>query len=419
MHFQATGYRQSLGRFTVQSFSEYSQRTFMPAALLALAAGAFGIGTTEFIIMGLLTQVSQDLQISIPTAGTLISGYALGVAVGAPVLTLLTRQWPRKRLLLALLAIFIAGNVAAAFASSYEWLLAARLLTSLTHGTFFGVGAVVATGLVAPEKKASAIALMFSGLTLATLLGVPAGAWIGQQFGWRMALVAVSIIGVLAMGIVALLVPRQIAASGPQSLAQELAVLRKPQLWLGLAITVIGFAGVFALYTYIEPLLTQVTHMDNQWVAATLLLFGAGLALGNHAGGKLADRFGTRHALPVSLAALLLVLIAGRWAFDQAAVAMLYVLVLGIAAFATVAPMQMYVLQATEGSPSNLASSLNIASFNVGNALGAWLGGAVISHGLNLTSIAWAATALAAAGLALAAATPRQSIACRTGPALA
>ncbi|MEG0053279.1 MAG: MFS transporter, partial [Comamonas sp.] len=342
----------------------------MPAALLALAAGAFGIGTTEFIIMGLLTQVSQDLQISIPTAGTLISGYALGVAVGAPVLTLLTRQWPRKRLLLALLAIFIAGNVAAAFASSYEWLLAARLLTSLTHGTFFGVGAVVATGLVAPEKKASAIALMFSGLTLATLLGVPAGAWIGQHFGWRMAFVAVSIIGVLAMGIVALLVPRQITASGPQSLAQELAVLRKPQLWLGLAITVIGFAGVFALYTYIEPLLTQVTHMDNQWVAATLLLFGAGLALGNHAGGKLADRFGTRYALLVSLAALLLVLLAGRWAFDQAAVAMLYVLVLGIAAFATVAPMQMYVLQATEGSPSNLASSLNIASFNVGNALG-------------------------------------------------
>ncbi|MEG0677493.1 MAG: MFS transporter, partial [Comamonas sp.] len=165
--------------------------------------------------------------------------------------------------------------------------------------------------------------------------------------------------------------------------------------------------------------LTQVTHMDNQWVAATLLLFGAGLALGNHAGGKLADRFGTRYALLVSLAALLLVLLAGRWAFDQAAVAMLYVLVLGIAAFATVAPMQMYVLQATEGSPSNLASSLNIASFNVGNALGAWLGGAVISHGLNLTSIAWAATALAAAGLALAAATPRQSSACPTGPALA
>lgn len=391
----------------------------MPAALLALAAGAFGIGTTEFIIMGLLTQVSQDLQISIPTAGTLISGYALGVAVGAPVLTLLTRQWPRKRLLLALMAIFIVGNVAAVFAPTYEWLLTARLLTSLTHGTFFGVGAVVATGLVPPEKKASAIALMFSGLTLATLLGVPAGAWIGQHFGWRMAFVAVSLIGVLAMSIVALLVPRKIASTSNQSLAQELAVLRKPQMWLGLAITVIGFAGVFALYTYIEPLLTQVTQMSNQWVAATLLLFGAGLALGNHAGGKLADRFGTRNALLATVFALLLVLIAGHWAFEQAAEAMVYVLVLGIAAFATVAPMQMYVLQATEGSPSNLASSLNIASFNVGNALGAWLGGAVISHGLGLTSIAWAATALAAAGLALVMLTPKTNQEQKVAPVLA
>ena len=374
----------------------------MPAALLALAAGAFGIGTTEFIIMGLLTQVSQDLGISIPTAGTLISGYAMGVAVGAPVLTLLTRHWPRKRLLLALMGIFIAGNAAAVFAPSYGWLMAARLLTSLTHGTFFGVGAVVATGLVAREKQASAIALMFSGLTLATLLGVPAGARIGQQFGWRMAFAAVVVVGLLAFAIVALLVPSRIADSGSQTLAQELAVLRHPRLWLGLAITVVGFAGVFALYTYIEPLLTQVTRMDNQQVATTLLLFGAGLALGNHAGGKLADRFGTQRSLLATLATLLLALLAGHWAFDRAWVAMVYVLVLGIAAFATVAPMQMYVLQATAGSSSNLASSLNIASFNIGNALGAWLGGAVIGHGFGLTTLGWAASALAAAGLLLA-----------------
>jgi len=167
----------------------------MPLSLLALAAGAFGIGTTEFIIMGLLTQVSEDLRIGIPTAGTLISGYAIGVAVGAPMLTLLTRGWPRKRLLLALMLVFIAGNAAAVFAPGYGWLMAARVLTSLTHGTFFGVGAVVATGLVPPEKKASAIALMFSGLTLATLLGVPAGAWIGQHLGWRMAFAAVAVVG--------------------------------------------------------------------------------------------------------------------------------------------------------------------------------------------------------------------------------
>ena len=221
----------------------------MPLSLLALAAGAFGIGTTEFIIMGLLTQVSQDLHISIPTAGSLISGYAIGVAVGAPVLTLLTRQWPRKRLLLALMLIFIAGNLAAAFAPSYEWLMSARVLTSLTHGTFFGVGAVVATGLVPVDKKASAIALMFSGLTLATLLGVPAGAWIGQMFGWRSAFLAVAAIGVLAFAILAAFVPRDQGRPEVTPLAQELAVLANGQVWLGLGITAFGFAGVFALYT--------------------------------------------------------------------------------------------------------------------------------------------------------------------------
>ena len=207
----------------------------MPLSLLALAAGAFGIGTTEFIIMGLLTQVSQDLHISIPTAGSLISGYAIGVAVGAPVLTLLTRQWPRKRLLLALMLIFIAGNLAAAFAPSYEWLMSARVLTSLTHGTFFGVGAVVATGLVPVDKKASAIALMFSGLTLATLLGVPAGAWIGQMFGWRSAFLAVAAIGVLAFAILAAFVPRDQGRPEVTPMAQELAVLANGQVVTGVA----------------------------------------------------------------------------------------------------------------------------------------------------------------------------------------
>jgi len=278
----------------------------MPLSLLALAAGAFGIGTTEFIIMGLLTQVSEDLRISIPTAGTLISGYAIGVAIGAPVLTLLTRGWPRKRLLLALMLIFIAGNLAAVVAPTYGWLLAARVLTSLTHGTFFGVGAVVATGLVPAEKRASAIALMFSGLTLATLLGVPAGAWIGQHFGWRMAFAAVAVVGVLAFAILAAFVPADQGRPVVQPLRQELAVLASGQVWLGLGITVFGFAGVFALYTYVEPLLTQVTHMGNNLVTATLLLFGAGLAAGNLLGGKLADR-GVVRALFLSVGALMVV----------------------------------------------------------------------------------------------------------------
>lgn len=372
----------------------------MPLSLLALAAGAFGIGTTEFIIMGLLTQVSQDLHISIPTAGTLISGYAIGVAVGAPVLTLLTRQWPRKRLLLALMLIFIAGNLAAAFAPSYEWLMSARVLTSLTHGTFFGVGAVVATGLVPVDKKASAIALMFSGLTLATLLGVPAGAWIGQMFGWRSAFLAVAVIGVLAFAILAAFVPRDQGRPEVTPLAQELAVLANGQVWLGLGITAFGFAGVFALYTYVEPLLTQVTHMGDSLVALTLLLFGAGLAAGNLLGGKLADR-GVMRALVWSIVALMLVLASGRWAFGHQAVAMAYVIVLGIVAFATVAPMQMRVLEQAGPHGANLVSSLNIAAFNLGNALGAWAGGMALAGGLGLVHLGWTAAALTAVGLVL------------------
>ena len=380
----------------------------MPVSLLALAAGAFGIGTTEFIIMGLLTQVSQDLGISIPTAGTLISGYAFGVAVGAPVLTLLTRHWPRKQLLLSLMLIFIAGNLAAVFAPNYASLMAARVLTSLTHGTFFGVGAVVATSLVAKDKQASAIALMFSGLTLATLLGVPAGTWIGQHFGWRMAFAAVAVVGVVALAILASFVPRKLPQAAPAALRDELSVLASTPLWLGLGMTVFGYGGVFALYTYVEPLLSQITHMGNTGVAVTLLLFGAGSAVGNIAGGKLADR-GVVRALWITLGSLATVLLLGRWAFSQSgAVAMAYVAALGVVAFATVAPMQMRVMQGVGSPGATLASSLNISAFNLGNALGAWLGGSLIA-GVGLLSIAWGAAALTALGLVLVALSQRST----------
>ena len=382
----------------------------MPVSLLALAAGAFGIGTTEFIIMGLLTQVSQDLGISIPTAGTLISGYAFGVAIGAPVLTLATRHWPRKWLLLGLMLIFIAGNIAAAMAPSYGWLMGARMLTSLTHGTLFGVGAVVATGLAPKDKQASAIALMFSGLTLATLLGVPAGTWIGQHFGWRMAFAAVAVIGVVALGILAAFVPSKLQQAAPAALRDELSILASTPLWLGLGMTVFGFGGVFALYTYVEPLLSQITQMGNTGVAVSLLLFGAGSAVGNIAGGKLADR-GVVRALWITLGALVAVLLAGRWAFGiSAGVAMAYVTVLGVVAFATVAPMQMRVMQGVGSQGATLASSLNIAAFNLGNALGAWVGGSLIA-GAGLLSIIWGAAALSAIGLVLVAMGQRRSLA--------
>ncbi len=376
----------------------------MPIALLALTAGAFGIGTTEFVIMGLLLQVSKDLPVSIPTAGLLISGYALGVAAGAPLLTLATRRLPRKLVLLALMAVFTLGNLACALAPGYGALMAARVLTSLAHGTFFGVGAVVATGLVPPDKRASAIALMFTGLTAATLLGVPAGAWIGLHFGWRSAFWAVTVTGLVALAVLWRFVPQGAGRVEPVPLREELAMLARPQVWLGLAMTVLGFAGLFALYTYVQPLLTRVTGLSESAVSPVLLLFGGGLAAGNLLGGRLADK-GAMRAAVGTLLVLALVLAGARWAMPHAVSAVVFIALLGVAAFATVAPLQMRVLEQAAGAGQNLASILNIAAFNLGNALGAGVGGAVIEHGPGLQGLANlgpAAAALTLAGLGLA-----------------
>lgn len=373
----------------------------MPIALLALTAGAFGIGTTEFVIMGLLMQVSTDLQVSITAAGLLISGYALGVAVGAPVLTIATRKLPRKTVLLALMAIFTLGNLACALAPNYEMLMAARVITSLAHGTFFGVGSVVATGLVAPERRASAIAIMFTGLTAATLLGVPAGAWLGLQLGWRSTFWAVTLIGVLAFVVLAAFVPRMKGEAKPAPLREELAVLARPQVLLGLAMTVLGFAGVFVVYTYIQPLLTQVTGLSESAVSPVLLVFGGGLAVGNILGGKLADR-APMAAVLGTLVALAVVLGAMQFTIGTPFTAVVFVGLLGVASFATVAPMQLRVLEKASGAGQNLASSLNIAAFNLGNALGAWVGGVTIDHGPGLRALGWVAALLTLVGLAIA-----------------
>jgi DHA1 family inner membrane transport protein len=373
----------------------------MPIALPALTAGAFGIGTTEFVIMGLLMQVSTDLQVSITAAGLLISGYALGVAVGAPVLTIATRKLPRKTVLLALMAVFTLGNLACALAPNYEMLMAARVVTSLAHGTFFGVGSVVATGLVAPERRASAIAIMFTGLTAATLLGVPFGAWLGLHFGWRSAFWAVTLIGLLALAVLAVFVPRVKGEARPAPLREELAVLARPQVLLGLAMTVLGFAGVFVVFTYIQPLLTQLTGLPESAVSPILLVFGGGLAVGNILGGKLADR-APMAAILGTLVALAVVLGAMQFAVGTPFTAVVFVGLLGVASFATVAPMQLRVLEKASGAGQNLASSLNIAAFNLGNALGAWVGGVVIDHGPGLRALGWVAALLTLVGLAIA-----------------
>ncbi|MET0547930.1 MAG: MFS transporter [Xanthomonas sp.] len=379
-----------------------------PIALFALTAGAFGIGTTEFVIMGLLLQVAADLQVSVPAAGLLISGYALGVFLGAPLLTVASRRWPRKRVLLALMLVFTAGNLACALAPSYAALMAARVVTSLAHGTFFGVGAVVATTLVPPQRKASAISTMFTGLTVATLLGVPAGAWLGLHYGWRATFWAVAAIGALATVVIAALVPADRDATPAPPLREELRAVGRAPVLLGLATTVLGYAGVFAVYTYVQPLLTQVTGVADSAVSPLLLVFGVGMIVGNVLGGRLADRR-PRQALPLSLGVLAVVLAALTLALPSVPAMTLGIGLLGVAAFATVAPLQVWVLGKAGAAGRHLASSLNIGAFNLGNALGAGLGGLVLGHGGNLSQLPWVAALLTLAGLAVALAALRLS----------
>ncbi len=372
----------------------------MPLAVHALTAGAFGIGTTEFVIMGLLQQVAADLGVTIAAAGLLISGYALGVFVGAPLLTAATARLPRKAVLVALMLVFTLGNLACALAPDYTLLMAARVLTSLAHGTFFGVGAVVATSLVAEDRKASAISTMFTGLAIATLLGVPAGAWLGLHFGWRATFWVVAAVGVAATLVIAALVPADRGDRDVVTLRSQLSVARRPQVLLGLLTTVLGFAGVFTVFTYIEPLLTRVTGFADRAVSPVLLVFGLGMIAGNVLGGRLADRR-LMPALLATLAALAVVLGAMGFALHSRPAAVLFVGLLGAAAFATVSPLQLWVLRRASGGEA-LASSLNIGAFNLGNALGAWLGGLVIVHGPGLGSVAWAAMLVTLGGLGVA-----------------
>lgn len=371
----------------------------MPIALWALAAGAFGIGTTEFVIMGLLPQMGVDLGVSLSSAGLLVTGYALGVVVGAPPVTIFTSRLPRKTLLLSLMVIFTLGNLACALAPDYGTLMAARVLTSLAHGAFFGVGSVVATSLVRPDKQASAIALMFTGLTLANVLGVPFGTWLGQNWGWRSTFWAVTAVGVVAMIALAIWLPKSRGDHQPD-LKRELRALSRPQVLLGFAMTVLGFGGVFTAFTYIAPLLTELTGFSAQAVSPILLLFGVGLVAGNTLGGKLADR----RLMPTligSLAFLAIVLALFSVTVHFKIAAVITVAILGGAAFATVPALQMRVLEKAGGAP-NLASAFNIAAFNLGNAIGAWLGGVTIDHGPGLAATPLVAAAVTSLGLLIA-----------------
>jgi DHA1 family inner membrane transport protein len=371
----------------------------MPLALLALAVGAFGIGTTEFVIMGLLPEVAADFQVSIPTAGFLVTGYALGVVLGAPLMTALGTRVTRKRMLMLLMGLFVVGNVVSAVAPVFGVMLAGRVIASLAHGAFFGIGTVVAADLVAPQKRAGAIAMMFTGLTVANVVGVPLGTYIGQSVGWRTTFFVVAAIGVVGLLGVARLVPEQPRNEGVR-LRDELAAFRNVQVLLAMGMTVLGFGGVFAAITYITPMMTEVAGYSTSSVTWLLVLLGLGMVGGNLIGGKFADRR-LMPLLYVSLGALAVVLaLFTLTAHNKIAAAVTIVLIGGLG-FATVPPLQKRVLDQAAGAPT-LASAANIGAFNLGNALSAWLGGIVIAAGLGYTAPNWVGAALAASALALA-----------------
>jgi MFS transporter, DHA1 family, inner membrane transport protein len=377
-----------------------------PVPILALSLAAFAIGTTEFVIMGILPEVARDLRVSVPAAGLLVTGYALGVAVGSPLVATLTARWPRKPTLVGLMAVFVLGNVLSAAAPSYGLLMVGRAVAALAHGSFFGIGSVVASGLVESRRRAGAIALMFTGLTLANVLGVPLGTLVGQAWGWRATFWAIAGFGGLAVLAVARLVP----ATDPQGPGEESdhpwRVLRRPGLLLALLLTVLGFGGIFTAFTFITPLLEQCTGLSPRRVTAVLFLFGLGLTLGNALGGRLADWRPLRSMIGILLALaaseiLLAATVDSPWA------ATVTVFLWGMAAFATVPGLQAHVVDEAREAPT-LASTLNIAAFNLGNAAGAWLGGSALLHGVELRALpllaageAALATVVAAASLAL------------------
>ncbi|MBP3979841.1 MFS transporter [Acidovorax sp. JG5] len=375
----------------------------MPIALLALTLSAFAIGTTEFVIVGLLPTVAADLSITIPSAGLLVSLYALGVAIGAPVLTALTGKLPRKALLLSLMALFTVGNLLAWQAPSYETLVAARILTGLAHGVFFSIGSTIATGLVPREKAASAIAIMFTGLTVALVTGVPLGTFIGQHFGWRETFLAVSALGVVAFIGSAVFVPRNIAHTPPASLLQQAKVLAEPRLLLVYAKTAIGYGGTFIPFTFLAPILTDISGFSAGAVGWVMLVYGVSVAVGNLWGGRLADRLGPIPALRIIFALLAAVLLLLQFTAPYPWLAVGTVLLWGAVAFGNVPGLQVYVVkQAERFTPQavDVASGLNIAAFNLGIAGAAWAGGLIVTH-LGLQHTPWIGALVVLVSLAL------------------
>ena len=371
----------------------------MPLALLALAVVAFGIGTTEFATMGLLPQIADGIGVSVPQAGNVVSAYALGVVVGAPLLTGIGARVPHKRLLLWLSALFVVGNVASAFAPDFGLLFAARFLAGLPHGALFGVGAVVASKLVAPDRAARAVSKMFLGLTIANIVGVPAGTALGQQLGWRSAYGAVAVIGVLALIALALFVPDQ--PRGRQSgIRHELRAMGNRQVAIGLGTAVVGFGGFFAVYSYLVPMLTNLTGISDSSTTLVLALYGVGMTLGTLVAGPLTDR-ALRPTMYGGLALLAAALVAFYFTVHSTVGALITITFIGAMGSLITTPVQMLLMAKAKNAPTMAAAS-NHSAFNLANAGGAWLGGLAISAGWGWASPSLVGAALAVAGLGLA-----------------
>ncbi|GGH53271.1 MFS transporter [Frigidibacter albus] len=373
----------------------------MPVALWALAIAAFGIGTTEFVIAGLLPGIAAEFGISIPMAGNMATSYALGVFFGAPITIILGARIPRKAMLAWLLVLFIIGSVVTATAPTYAIALVGRVITSLTHGAFFGIGSIMAADLVAPHRRTSAIAFMFTGLTLATLIGAPAGTWLAQEVSWRATFAAITAIGVIAIVGVLCLVPRA-RPQDPPRLRKELAAFADVHVLLAMGITILGPAAFFTSITYIAPMMTEVAGYGEGAVTWLLSLFGLGLFVGNILGGRLADR-ALMPLLYVSLAAQAVVLLAFSLLASNQVASAICIFLMAMFGFATVAPIQKLVTDnARAAGAPNLASAVNIGLFNLGNAIGAWAGGAVIAGGFGYAAPNWAGAILSAGALVLA-----------------
>ncbi|WP_419758376.1 MFS transporter [Acidisoma sp.] len=370
----------------------------LPPALLALAAAAFGIGTTEFVIMGLLPEIGKNLSVSIPQAGQLVTCYALSVTIGSPFMAILMARFPRRLSLLILMVIFILGNTLCALAHGYETLMAARIFTALAHGAFFGIGAIVAAEVVPKHQRARAISLMFTGLTLANVLGVPLGTLLGQAYGWRSTFWAVSVIGIVAFAALLIWVP-EVRQARRMRLKREVVALSHPQVLLAMGVSTICSASLFTVFTYITPLLETASGISPHGVSIALLLFGVGITLGNLAGGRAAD-WRLMASIVIMLCMLVVVQAAFTWTSHSAVPAVITIMIWGALAFGVCSPLQMRVVDQGRAAPG-LASTLNQSAFNLGNALGASFGGVMVSAGVGYSRLPWFGSALSALALVL------------------